>query len=118
MSYNSINYQDWTPVTITRKQKGSSYTAPKTPKPVTEATEEDEMPKSQKFPYELLKKLMEARNSKNLTQGALAKQLMINTSIIQDLECNRFDYNSNNKKLYVTVMRKLGVSIKIADLPK
>jgi len=118
MSYNSINYQDWTPVTITRKQKGSAYTAPKTPKPVTEATEEDDMPKSQKFPYELLKNLMEARNSKSLTQGALAKQLMINTSIIQDLESNRFDYNSNNKKLYVTVMRKLGVSIKIADLPK
>ena len=117
MSYNSVNYQDCTPVTITRKQKGSSHTAPKTPKSLSETTEE-EPPKIQKFPFELIKNLMEARNTKNLTQDALAKQLMINTSIIQNLEGNRFDYNSNNKKLYVTVMRKLGVSIKLADLPK
>ena len=118
MSYNSVNYQDWTPVTITRKKKGTAYTAPKTPKPPSEPTEEDEPPKIQKFPFELIKNLMEARNTKNLTQDALAKQLMINTSIIQNLEGNRYDYNSNNKKLYVTVMRKLGVSIKLADLPK
>jgi len=118
MSYNSINYQDWTPVTITKKKKGSAHTAPKTPKPSSETTEEEEPPKIQKFLFELIKNLMEARNTKNLTQDALAKQLMINTSIIQNLEGNRFDYNSNNKKLYVTVMRKLGVSIKLADLPK
>jgi len=116
MSYNSVNYQDWTPVTITRKKKGSAHTAPKNPKP--NAEEEEEPPKIQKFPYELIKNLMEARNTKNLTQDALAKQLMINTSIIQNLEGNKFDYNSNNKKLYLTVMRKLGVSIKLADLPK
>ncbi len=116
MSYNSVNYQDWTPVTITRKKKGTANTAPKNPKPATEV--EEEPPKIQKFPFELIKNLMEARNTKNLTQDALAKQLMINTSIIQNLEGNKFDYNSNNKKLYVTVMRRLGVSIKLADLPK
>lgn len=110
-----MNFQDWTPVTITRKKKGTSYTAPKTSKPVEE---DEEPPKIQKFPFELIKNLMDARNSKNLTQDALAKQLMINTSIIQNLEGNRFDYNNNHKKLYVTVMRKLGVSIKLADLPK
>lgn len=117
MSYNSVNYQDWTPVTISRKKKGTAFTAPKTPRP-PQTEEDDEPPKIQKFPFELIKNLMDARNAKNITQDALAKQLMINTSIIQNLEGNRFDYNSNNKKLYVTVMRKLGVSIKLADLPK
>ncbi len=114
-----MNYQDWEPVTIGRKKKNPSYTAPKNPKqPIEQSTEEDEQPKIQKFPQELLKNLMTARNAKGLTQDTLAKQLMIQVSMIQNLENNRYDYNANYKKFYVTVMRKLGVSIKLADLPK
>lgn len=118
MSHNSVNFQDWTPVTIGNKKKGSAYTPPRNPKPPSLETDDDMQPKIQKFPHELIKNLVQARNAKGLTQDALAKLLIVNISIIQNLEGNKYDYNDNHKRLYVTVMKKLGVNIRIGDLPK
>jgi len=111
-------FQNWEPQVIgNKKNKSNNQSKPK-PKIINpEDPEDDTPPKSQKFPFELIKNLQTARKNKNLTQKDLATQMMIPISNIQNLENNQIDYNDNNKRFYTTIMRKLGVSIKIADLP-
>lgn len=107
--------QDWEPVTIGngKKTKVISSSAPK-PKIIQD---DEDAPKIQKYPIELITNLREARAAKGLSQKDLAKKMCINVSVIQNLENNQCDYN-RTKTLYLSVMRTLGASINLKSLPK
>ncbi len=109
-------YQDWTPVTIGNgKNNNKNKTSTKTSNNKKLETNEDDMPpKMQFWSNELITALQQARNAKGLTQTELAKKLNIQPSYIQDIENNKSQYN---RKLYVTIMRTLGVNIKELKLP-
>ena len=109
-------YQDWTPVTIGNgKNNNKNKTNTKTSNNKKLETNEDDMPpKMQFWSSELITALQQARNAKGLTQTELAKKLNIQPSYIQDIENNKSQYN---RKLYVTIMRTVGVNIKEIKLP-
>lgn len=104
-------YQDWEPVVLKKK-------IPKTTNVIKPKIEEDngDIPeKLQTYSKDLSIAMVQARQVKKITQADLAKQLNIQTSVINDIECGKSLYN---KKTYSTIMRKLGVDIKTLNLPK
>lgn len=107
--------QDWEPVTIGngKKNKVISSSAPK-PKIIQD---DEDAPKIQKYPVELIKNLKEARAAKGLTQKDLANKMCINVSMIQNLENNECNYN-RSKTFYISVMKTLGANINLKSLPK
>jgi len=110
-------YQDWTPVNIgngkNKHLKNNSNN--NNSKKLSELEKDDEMPpKMQYWTPELIVALQQARMAKGLSQVELAKKLNIQPSYIQDIENNKSQYN---RKLYLTLMRTLGVNTKDLKLP-
>ena len=104
-------YQDWEPVVIHNKNfKKTGYHLNTNTKPKIDYNDgEEDMPKRQEYSSQMINAMKQARNAKNLTQSELAKQLNIDVKIIADIEGNKSAYN---KKLYTSIMRKLGIDTK------
>jgi ribosome-binding protein aMBF1 (putative translation factor) len=105
------SHQDWEPVVIRSSEK-------KTREPITQNTPgtknfrrlcEDDIPSLVQISREQSIALVEARNSKKMTQKELAKKMNIDESIIQQYENGKI--KNFNKRLYNTIMRNLGVKI-------
>ena len=109
-------YQDWTPVNIGNGGgKHKIINNCNTNKKLNELENNDDMPpKLQYWTPELIIALQQARTAKGLSQVELAKKLNIQPRYIQDIENNKSQYN---KKLYMTLMRTLGVNTKELKLP-
>ncbi len=102
-------HQDWTPVVIHNKnlKKAQTHSNPK-PK-VNYNDGEEDMPKRQEYSPQMIIAMQDARKAKDLTQSELAKQLNIDVKVIADIEAKKSAYN---RKLYTSIMRKLGVDTK------
>jgi ribosome-binding protein aMBF1 (putative translation factor) len=110
-------YQDWTPVTIGNggNKKKTNTGISNVNKKLNELENNDDMPpKIQHWTPELINALQQARMAKGLSQVELAKKLNIQPSYVQDIENNKSQYN---RKLYLTLMRTLGVNTKELKLP-
>lgn len=109
--------QDWREFTIGNGKNKNKNPQPSNPKPVIQ--DDEDPPKFRPFDKQLLVDLANARTAKNLTRDQVAKQFMLKSSDINDLENGKLDFNSKfAKSLYVTIMRKLGVKINLSDLIK
>lgn len=106
-------HQDWDPVVIHSKAfcKSQSHSQSNNPKPKIKYDEngDEVIPKRVEYTPSQINALQEARKLKNLTQADLAKQLNIDVKIINDIEARKSPYN---RKLYSSLMRKLGVDMK------
>jgi len=101
--------QDWKPVVIhNKKYKNKQITETHNiPKPKID--ENDDPPKRQEYTHDMIVALKNARTAKGLSQADLAKQYSISSKIISDIENKKSGYN---RKLYVSLMEKLGVDRK------
>jgi putative transcription factor len=104
-------YCDWEPVVLKKKVTKTTQVN----KPKIEEDDGDIPKKLLTYSVELSTAMQQARKAKKLTQADLAKQLNIQTSIINDIECGKALYN---RKTYSTIMKKLGCDIKTLNLPK
>lgn len=104
-------HQDWKPVVIhNRNFKKAQTQSNSNPKPKVDYNDgEDDMPKRQEYSPQMIVAMQDARKAKNLTQSELAKQLNIDVKVIADIEAKKSAYN---RKLYTSIMRKLGVDTK------
>jgi ribosome-binding protein aMBF1 (putative translation factor) len=104
-------HQDWKPVVIhNRNFKKAQTQSNSNPKPKVNYNDgEEDMPKRQEYSPQMIVAMQDARKAKNLTQSELAKQLNIDVKIIADIEAKKSAYN---RKLYTSIMRKLGVDTK------
>lgn len=104
-------HQDWEPVVIHNKNfKKTQNQHESKPKPKINYNDgEEDMPKRQEYTPQMIVAMQEARKAKNLTQSDLAKQLNFDVKIIADIESKKSAYN---RKLYTSIMRKLGVDTK------
>jgi len=102
-------YQDWTPVNIGNcAHKNKIHEQNNHSKNIKLEINDGEMPpKLIQYTHDMIVTLQQARKAKNVTQGGLAKQLNMDSKIIQDIENNKCPYN---RKLYCLIMRKLGVN--------
>jgi ribosome-binding protein aMBF1 (putative translation factor) len=111
-SYSHMySHQDWEPVIIRSSRK-------KTTEPMMQNKEgtkqfrrlcEDDIPSLAQITREQSIALLDARNSKKLTQQELAKKMNIDASIIQQYENGKVKHF--NKKMYNTIMRNLGIKV-------
>lgn len=104
-------HQDWETVVIHNKNfKKTQNQNQSKPKPKVNLNDgEEDMPKRQEYTPQMIVTMQEARKAKNLTQIELAKQLNIDVKVIADIEAKKSAYN---RKLYTSIMRKLGVDTK------
>lgn len=105
-------YQDWEPVVIHNKKyianKNNNNNKPK-PK-INYADGDTEMPKRIEYTPEMIIAMQEARKANNnISQSELAKKLNMPVKIINEIESRTSPYN---RKLYTSIMRKLGVDTK------
>lgn len=102
-------HQDWEPVVIHNRNFKKTQDQSK-PKPKVNYNDgEEDMPKRQEYSPQMIVAMQDARKAKNLTQSELAKQLNIDVKVIADIEAKKSAYN---RKLYTSIMRKLGVDTK------
>lgn len=106
-------YQDWEPVVIHNKNynktKNNTNNNNQKPKVLYDENGDETTPKRIEYTPAMISALQDARKLKNLTQSDLAKQLNIDVKIINDIEARKSAYN---RKLYSSLMRKLGVDMK------
>jgi len=102
-------HQDWEPVVIHNRNFKKAQISNQ-PKPKVDYSQGDEeMPKRIEYTPQMIMAMQDARKTKNLTQSDLAKQLNIDVKIISDIESKKSAYN---RKLYTSIMRKLGIDTK------